>query len=218
MNIFLLCFCLLATALTAHAKIEVLASGILYEDDVAAYGQLDGTDWYAITTSPTRIKKIKMQTTPDPENSIAPGVQIPDEANLLFYVRGVDLKEGVIPDGDTNIALTPEVSKLKNDDCGVYYRSSKIKTKEASAKDSELREIMVKCKGRRYRVDKFTLKSGDLPPGISWAGDLNGDGLPELKIWFDPWEKSAPNIIYFSEKAGKRYRYMNVGRLQFQGC
>lgn len=207
-------------SLFAHAKIEVLDSGILYVDDAKEFGELEGSSWYAITKSPTLIKKVKIQTTPDHDNGIAPALIIPGDSNLSFYIRGVELKEGPITDGDFDVSISDVPPTVHIDSWAVYYKS-KFETKTypgGITQKVETRELFVKYKSKEYGINKFVFNEGETPPKIAWAGDLNSDGLPEFKISFDPGEKSVPDTIYFSEKTKDGFQYISVGQIQHQGC
>lgn len=210
----LLFFCPLAIA-----KIEALSPGPLYMDDAAEYGKLNGTDWYSVTFTPTKVKKIKLTAPEDPDYVVAPALLISGDEKAMFFVRGIDLKEGEVKDSQKDIPISETETALQDGICSVYYTSEKFKPAETpdNEKLSENREFFVKCKGQAYSIQKFTLGPNDYTPSISWAGDLNGDGLPEFKIHFDPWEKSAPESVYFSEKTDDGYKYTQV-RLQYQSC
>jgi hypothetical protein len=222
----ILSLCLFFATSIAEADIQVLKSGSLYHDDAGAFGDLDGTEWYSITSSPTKIKKIKLKATAessdsdsgDSSDSISHSLNISGEEKAMFFVRGLTLKEGIIKDSQNNPAIADTESPLSGGACSIYYKSKK--TSSQSYPDNgkaETRELFVKCKGKSYSISKYVLEATDVRPSISWAGDLNGDGLPEFEIQFDPWEKSAPNTIYFSEKIKDGYRYIEA-RLQYQGC
>lgn len=207
-------------SLLAHAKIEVLNSGILYLDDSKKFGELEKSKWYAITNSPAKVKKVELYVKPDPENAIAPALIIPEELNLLFYVRGVELKEGPIADSDFDVSISDVLPKVHINSWAIYYKSTfEIKKYPGGHEQKvEIRELFVKLKSKEYSINKFEFNEGETPPKISWAGDLNSDGLPEFKISFDPHEKSNPDTIYFSEKTKSGFHYISVGQLQYQGC
>lgn len=197
---------------------DVLASGTLYTEGLTNYQELNGSEWYSVTSSPSKVKKIKLKTVPDEDNQINSAINIKAEDDVIFFVRGTKVIEGPVKDSQSSIVVTKKETALVGG-CFIYYTSEEVKSERdpSGKKMKEAREYFVKCAGKSHSIKKYFLETEDIPPTISWAGDINGDGIPEFQISFDPWEKSVPDIIYFSEETKDGYKF-KAEQLQYQGC